>query len=40
LHADVLPLKDKVKAARIDPEASGLIIIEIPLNLCPDYDWV
>jgi hypothetical protein len=40
LHGDVLPLKNKVKAAGIDPEASGLVIIEIPLNLSPDVDWL
>ena len=40
MHGDVLPLKDKVKAARIDPEASGLVIVEIPLNISPDLDWL
>jgi hypothetical protein len=40
LHGKVLPLKDKVKAARIDTESPGLVIVEIPLNLTPDSDWV
>lgn len=35
----IQPIKDKVKAVEIDPQAPGLVIIEVPLNRRPEPEW-
>src|SRR5436309_3336610 len=39
MHDDVFPFKEKMRAVRTDPIKSGLVFIEIPLNVSPDREW-